>query len=124
MGGLAFPSISVNGVPVVFELMIEQELIDEPVFTFYLTSDGSNGEMDIGGIDTAHYTGEIHYVPLVEEDYWACALDGMSMSGNSVTRVKKAILDTGTSLLAGPVADVKAIATSLGAKELANTGEW
>jgi len=122
--GLAFPRISISGVPVVFELMIEQELVDEPVFSFYLTSDGSNGEMDIGGIDTAHYTGELNYVDLVEEDYWACALGGMSMSNSSVTSVTKAILDTGTSLLAGPKADVTAIAKSLGAKELANTGEW
>lgn len=124
--GLAFPTISVNHVPVVFEMMIEQGLVEEPVFTFYLTSDGTDGEMDLGGIDTDHYTGEINYVPLVEEDYWACALDNMTFQneGEPITTVTKAILDTGTSLLAGPSAEVKKIAEALGATELAGTGEY
>jgi len=124
--GLAFPTISVNHVPVVFDMMIKQGLVDEPVFTFYLSSDGSDGSMDIGGIDTNHYTGEINYVPLVETDYWACALDNVTFdgTGDRISKVTKAILDTGTSLLAGPVAEVKTIATDLGATPIGNTGEW
>jgi len=124
--GLAFPSISVNHVPVVFDMMIQQGLVEKPVFTFYLTSDGTDGEMDLGGIDTAHYTGEINYVPLVEEDYWACALENITFDKTSdpLTKVTKAILDTGTSLLAGPKEEVKAIALALGATEIPGTGEY
>jgi len=124
--GLAWPRISVNGVPTVFQLMVEQGLVDEPVFTFYLTSDGTDGEMDVGGIDTNHYTGDINYIPLLSEDYWTCKLDSLTFSGSStsLTSSHKAILDTGTSLLGGPSADVKAIAEQLGAKPLSTTGEY
>jgi len=124
--GLAFDTISINQVPVVFDLMIQQGLVEEPVFTFYLTSDGTDGEMDLGGIDTAHYTGEINYIPLIDTTYWSCKLDGIRFQGTSekLTTVGKAILDTGTSLLAGPKRDIKALAQKLGASELAGTGEY
>jgi len=118
--GLAFQSISVDDIPTVFQNMITQGLIDEPVFGFYLPSvSGSVGEMDIGGIDANHYTGELHYVDLVSETYWQTSLDGMTMNGKSITASNMAILDTGTSLLAGPSAEVKAIALSIGAKPFA-----
>jgi hypothetical protein len=124
--GMAWPRISVNGVPTVFGLMVEQGLVDQPVFTFYLTSDGTDGEMDIGGIDTAHYTGAISYVPLISEDYWSIKLDSLTLAGSStpLTAARKAIVDTGTSLLGGPSQDVKAIAALVGASPLSNTGEY
>jgi len=124
--GLAFGTISVNGVPVMFQLMIDQGLVEEPVFTFYLTSDGSDGEMDIGGIDRDHYTGEINYIPLTSTDYWSCKLDGMTFANTTepLTSTHKAILDTGTSLLAGPSKDVVKIAEALGAVPVGKTGEW
>jgi hypothetical protein len=124
--GLAFPSISVNGVPVVFEMMIDQGLVDEPVFSFYLTSDGSDGEMDLGGIDTAHFTGDLQYVPVVAENYWTIDLESMILEGESTsfTTAPRAIVDTGTSLLAGPSAEVKALAGKLGASPVGTTGEY
>lgn len=113
--GLAFPSIAVNGIPPVFTNMVDQKLLD-PVFSFYLSSeDGKDGEMDLGGIDDKHYTGTLQYVPLSSETYWEVALDDMQIGGVSITNVKKAIVDTGTSLLAGPVDEVAAIAKRVGA---------
>jgi len=115
--GLAFPSISVNKIPTVFENMVSQKLIEDPVVSFYLPStSGSEGEMLIGGTDSNKYSGELSYAPLSSETYWAINIDSFKVSGNSVTSTLKAILDTGTSLLAGPSADVKKIAASVGAK--------
>lgn len=115
--GLAFPSISVNKIPTVFENMVSQKLIEDPVVSFYLPStSGSDGEMLIGGTDSNKYSGELSYAPLSSETYWAINIDSFKVSGNSVTSTLKAILDTGTSLLAGPSADVKKIAASVGAK--------
>lgn len=114
--GLAFQSISVDHIPPVFESMVTQGLIDEPVFAFYLSNvAGQDGEMDIGGVDKKHYTGEITYVPLSSETYWAVKLDGIKMGSESMTSCTKAIVDTGTSLLAGPKAEVKALAQKVGA---------
>ncbi len=124
--GMAFQSISVNNVPVVFDLMVQQGLVAMPVFSFYLTSDGSDGEMLIGGIDETHYSGTLNYVPLIETNYWTIGLDSMILEGEttSFTNVTKAIVDTGTSTLAGPVADVKALAKKLGAIAVGSTGEY
>lgn len=122
--GLAFQSISVDNIPPVFVNMVNQGLVDEPVFAFYLSEEsGKDGELDFGGIDTNHYTGEITYVPVSSQTYWEVKLDDMQVNGQSVTKVTKAIVDSGTSLLAGPVAEVKAIAKILGATPFLN-GEY
>jgi len=115
--GLAFPSISVNHIPTVFQNMVAQNLVADPVIGFYLSdANGQDGEMLIGGIDESKFTGDIQYTDLTSETYWETKLDSMTISGSSVTTTIKAILDTGTSLLAGPSADVKKIAETIGAK--------
>jgi len=114
--GMAFPAISVDGMPPVFVNAVNQGLIQNAIFGFYLSNgDGSVGEMTLGGVDTAHFTGSLTYIPLISTTYWEVALTKMTINGKSVTTTTSAIVDTGTSLLAGPTADVKAIATLIGA---------
>merc|ERR1711908_245555 len=72
------------------------------------------GELTIGGVDSEHYTGDFTYVPLLSEDYWSIKLDGLKVDDTTIGNCPKAIVDSGTSLMAGPKADVKAIAKSLG----------
>jgi len=119
--GLGFKSISQYQIPTPFEAMIEQKLIDEPVFAFYLQQDASQqGELLFGGIDKSHYTGELVDVPLTSETYWEVSLDAMSFGGKPViSSAQKAIIDSGTSLLAGPKEQVAALAQQVGAKSLA-----
>merc|ERR1712093_495923 len=47
--GLGFDTISVNKIPPPFYNMIDQKLLDEPVFAFYL-GDTNNGELDDTGV--------------------------------------------------------------------------
>lgn len=124
--GLAFRNISIDFINPVFIDMVEQGLVDEPVFAFFLSnSDGVDGEMDIGGADKDKYTGEITYTPVTEMNYWSTKLDAFKINGASVSTCSKAIVDTGTSLLAGPTAEVKAIAKLVGAKPmLLNPSEY
>lgn len=115
--GMAFDSISVDDLPTFFSDLVKQGVVDEPVFAFSLgKKDGQVGELTIGGIDSTKYTGDLFYQPLSSETYWEIPLGGIKINGASQTTVTKAILDTGTSLLAGPTADVKAIAKKVGAK--------
>lgn len=122
--GMGFQSISVDNLPPVFMDAVTQGLVDEPVFSFYLETTGSAGELYLGGADPNHYSGSLTYVPLISETYFEVALNDMSTGGNKITKVGKAILDTGTSLLALPTADASAFAKAVGASPTLNPNEW
>merc|ERR1712060_969073 len=68
-------------------------------------------------------TGDFSYVPVIETvpgkwGYWTLAMDDAKVGGKSITSVRKAIVDSGTSLLAVPTADIKKIADAVGAKQV------
>jgi hypothetical protein len=111
--GLAWPGISVDGVPTPLQAMVKA--LDAPVFAFSL-GDEKNGELVLGGVDATKYMGSFHHVPLSAKTYWEVALGGLSVGGANMTRATRAIIDSGTSLLAGPKDDVKRIAKAVGAK--------
>ena len=51
--------------------MIEQGLIDSPVFSFRIgSSEDDGGEVVFGGIDPSAYTGKIDYIPVRRKAYW------------------------------------------------------
>jgi len=106
--GMAYQSISVDGVVPVFYNLVTQKQVSQPVFSFWLnrnSNESQGGEMVLGGIDTSHYSGNINYVPLVNETYWEFALDDILVGGKSTGYCQAgchAVADTGTSLLAGP----------------------
>merc|ERR1719272_52868 len=128
--GMAWDTISVDHLETVFGKMIDEKLVDQQIFAFYLSSEAHpplpplhQGELIIGGIDSSHYTGELTYEPLTSETYWEITMKGMSLGTKSITNNYKAVLDTGTSILAGPKADVAAVAKLVGAKPFLN-GEY
>lgn len=113
--GLAWQTISVDNITTVFRNMVNQGKAD-PVFSVYLTSEpGKDGELLLGGINKNHYSGDLTYIPLSSTTYWEVALDSFQIKGESYTTAKNAVIDTGTSLLAGPKAEVKKIAKAAGA---------
>lgn len=115
--GLAWDSISVDNVTSVFSNLIKAHVLDAPMFSVYMTKTTAvDGELLLGGIDASHYTGSLNWVPLISETYWEIHLDNLTAGVKPVTTATKAVLDTGTSLLAGPSDEVKAFAESIGAK--------
>nr|AEE69372.1 cathepsin D [Fasciola gigantica] len=116
--GMGFRSISVGGLVTVFENMIAQGLVPEPVFSFYLNrnaSDPVGGELLLGGIDPNYYTGDITYVPVTHEAYWQFKVDKIEFPGVSICADGcQAIADTGTSLIAGPKKEVDALNEQIG----------
>ena len=56
--------------------MINQGLIESPVFSFRIgSSEDDGGEAIFGGIDHSAYTGEIDYVPVRRKAYWEVELE-------------------------------------------------
>jgi saccharopepsin len=100
--GLGFDTISVNKIPPPFYSMIDQDLLDEPVFAFYLGDTTDESEAIFGGIDESHYTGKMVNIPVRRKAYWEVTLDSIAFGGESAEMDMGAILDTGTSLLALP----------------------
>uniref|UniRef100_A0AAV1VAY7 Peptidase A1 domain-containing protein n=1 Tax=Peronospora matthiolae TaxID=2874970 RepID=A0AAV1VAY7_9STRA len=112
--GLAFDSISVDHLKTPFHQMIQLGLLDEPVFAFYL-GDRKDGELTFGGVDKAHYKGELTYVDVISSTYWLVKLDAVETKGEKLMEVDKAIVDSGTSLIAGPKDQVAKLAALVGA---------
>lgn len=116
--GLGFSSISINGVPTVLDNAIQQGLLDEPVFAFYLGKSGaSDGELTIGGVDDTKYVGTFHKVKLFSANFWQIFVDKIHTS-EIITLRTTAILDSGTSLIMGPTVQVTKLAKSVGATKI------
>lgn len=67
--GLGWPQIAVGRATPVFHNMIDQGLVKEPVFSFWLNRndpEGAGGELVFGGVDHAHFVGK--------HAWWAHAL--------------------------------------------------
>jgi len=116
--GLAFQSISVDNVVPVWYNLMAQNLVSSPLFGVWLSRNGTNGnggELDLGGIDSSHYSGSINYVPLTNQTYWEFSLGGLQVGSVQLCQSGcNAIADTGTSLLAGPSKLVAQIAETVG----------
>ena len=113
--GLGEVMVSVGGVPTIFEEAIKQNTVDQPVFAFYL-GDNEDGELTFGGYDASKFEGDLKYVDLEAATYWEIALDSIeagSYKKDSADEKITAIVDSGTSLMTGPRAEIAKLAQSV-----------
>jgi len=121
--GLAYDTISVDRIVPPIYNMIDQGLLDEPLFSFYLgdTNAGEEGgEFTIGGIDESHIKSKAKLIklPVRRKAYWEVALDGMTFGNETVELPEHgAAIDTGTSLIALPTALAEILNAQMGAKK-------
>ncbi|CAJ2631784.1 unnamed protein product [Trifolium pratense] len=116
--GLGFQEISVGRALPVWYNMVEQHLVSEKVFSFWLNGNPNakkGGELVFGGVDPKHFKGNHTYVPVTEKGYWQIEMGDFFIGGSS-TGGCAAIVDSGTSLLAGPTAVVTEINHAIGAE--------
>ncbi|OMO88966.1 Peptidase A1 [Corchorus olitorius] len=84
--GLGFQEISVGGAVPVWYNMIDQGLVQEPVFSFWLNrkiEGEEGGEIVFGGVDPNHYKGEHTYVPVTQKGYWQFDMGDVLVGGDT-----------------------------------------
>eukprot|EP00891_Asterochloris_glomerata_P005499 jgi/Astpho2/5499/Aster-07834 len=119
--GLGFPEIAVGRVTPPFQRMLDQGVVKEPVFSFWLNRDvegQQGGELVLGGMDPAHFKGDHAWAKVTRRGWWQLAMDGAKVpgAGSICEGGCKAIADSGTSLLTGPSDEIARINEAIGAE--------
>lgn len=119
--GLGYDTIAVERVVPPFYSMINQKLIEKPLFSVYLGRAANNegGELLFGDINPDHFEGEIKYAPVIRKGYWEVSFPYFKIGDKKFALDKsgRAAIDTGTSLIAGPTEEVAQINAIIGAKK-------
>lgn len=120
--GLAYDTISVNHIVPPIYSAINNGLLDEPLFAFYL-GDTSKDESDggvctFGGIDKSKFDGKITWLPIRRKAYWEVKFDGIGL-GKEYAPLEKtgAAIDTGTSLIVLPSQLAEILNSEIGAQK-------
>uniref|UniRef100_A0A8C2ZNV7 Nothepsin n=1 Tax=Cyclopterus lumpus TaxID=8103 RepID=A0A8C2ZNV7_CYCLU len=125
--GMAYPALTeILGNPV-FDNMMVQNVVEEQIFSFFLSrySGTPEGELLLGGKDEELYSRPINWLPVTAKGYWQIKMESVVVQGAMTLcpRGCQAIVDTGTSLIAGPTADIINLHQLIGATPT-NIGEF
>ncbi|XP_044871703.1 gastricsin-like isoform X1 [Mauremys mutica] len=121
--GMAYPSLAVGGATTALQGMLQENLLSQPIFSFYLSSQPSSqygGEVVFGGVDSSLYSGQIYWAPVTQELYWQIGIDEFAIGGQATgwcSQGCQAIVDTGTSLLTVPQQLMSTFLQDVGAQE-------
>ncbi|CAO3695692.1 unnamed protein product [Rhizopus stolonifer] len=119
--GLGYDTISVKKTVPPFYNMVNSGLIDQNVFSFWLSNvtsgeEESGGELVFGGTNPDHFTGEISWSPVTRKGYWEIELENTKFNNETMNMgAIGAAIDTGTSLLIAPTAVTNYVNTQIGA---------
>lgn len=117
--GLSFPALSAAGYTPVFDNIIKQKLLTDNMFSFYYSKlPADNSAVVLGKPSPDLYTGDITFLDVSREFYWELQLRDIKVGGREQNVCPngpcKLVVDTGTSLLTGPSADVSALLEEIG----------
>ncbi|XP_075086010.1 cyprosin isoform X2 [Nicotiana tabacum] len=120
--GLGFQDAAAGRVTPVWYNMLLQSIVTKPIFSFWLNRDPKSilgGEILFGGVDSTHFRGQHTYVPVAQNGYWEIEIGDLFIGNNSTGLCRggcPAIVDTGTSFLAGPTTILTQINHAIGAE--------
>jgi hypothetical protein len=115
--GMGFQPLSIYNITTVFGAMLTQGVIDVPLFAFHLSDDPEiTGELILGGYNDKLIDGPINWVPLKSKTYWEWQSTFYIAQDRFQLSAQRAILDSGTSLIAMPTEDLKRLAPLLKAE--------
>ncbi|XP_057583131.1 pregnancy-associated glycoprotein 2-like [Hippopotamus amphibius kiboko] len=103
--GLGSPRLGPKMCTPVFDNLKKRGLISQPIFAFYLSIRKENGSvLMFGGVDHSYHKGPLRWIPLSTGSFWQVKMNRITMKGVVVgcKRGCQGILNTGTTLLAGP----------------------
>ena len=86
-----------NHITPPFYSMINQGLIDYPIFSFRIgSSENDGGEAIFGDVDHSAYSGDLHYVSVRRKAYWEVALEKVHFGDDELELDQTgAAIDTG-----------------------------
>ena len=117
---MGFGELAVGRKTTVFSNAIKQNLVDKPEFAFYLAENegdsdhNDKSELTFGGYDGKRFEGDLQWVKLSRALYWEVNVNKIKL-GHVEYVSGSAIVDSGTSLIVGPVDIVTAMAKEAGA---------
>ncbi|XP_029428191.1 gastricsin-like [Rhinatrema bivittatum] len=122
--GMAYQSLSAGGASTAVQGMLQQGLLNQPIFSFYLNDQA--GEVVFGGVDSNLYSGQIHWAPVTQEIYWQIGIEEFSINGQATgwcNQGCQGIVDTGTPSLTIPQQYIGNFLQYVGAQQSQN-GEY
>jgi len=122
--GMGPPKAAIDHVAMPMDQLVAQKQISHNIFSFYLASNETAGSaLVLGGVDAQYYTGDFHYVPVAKAaailPYWLVSASDIKVGGSSIKACNfltgcYMVVDTGTSVLAGPPSAVNKLIAPIG----------
>jgi hypothetical protein len=114
--GILGLSLNKGGTENLPQITKEQKKLEKNLFSVFLSrgrSGPNNGELTLGGINNAKYSGEITYtnVDAARNGDWAIPVEAIRMDGKDakLEASRLGYIDTGTTYIFGPASDVKSV---------------
>uniref|UniRef100_A0A914WXS4 Peptidase A1 domain-containing protein n=1 Tax=Plectus sambesii TaxID=2011161 RepID=A0A914WXS4_9BILA len=125
MLGLAFTSIAADHITPPLIQAINMGLLDQPIFTVWLTHRGPvnnvrGGMITYGALDTTNCGNVIAYQPLSSATWWQFRMNGVSCGSYTSSQGWEVMSDTGTSYIGAPASVVQQLARQVGATYVSN----
>jgi len=115
---------AVDQVPMPMDQLVSQGVITANIFSCFLSSNQSKGStLVLGGVDSQFYSGDFSYVPVAKAaailPYWLVSASDIKVGGESIKACNfltgcYMVVDTGTSVLAGPTSAVNKLIEPIG----------
>lgn len=99
--GLGFPELAPNKELLLFDNMMQKNLLEKNLFTSYYYKDKEHSALYFGDIKKEYYEGDIHWVDVHKRYHWNIKIDDVKINGKPVGACEKygycqGLVDTGT----------------------------